>query len=236
MGEISSVGPDGKESIQSAMQELKEHGYAVLENEIGEDGKLVGKFWHIHESPVEGKTPQRGKPAKVKPAASNTHTESNTDRKVTQTCEFDLKEDQEPEKKTKAKESAQAEEIYQAYPRKVGKPKALAAIKKALKEIEAAELLAIVEAYTEAIDGTEARFIPHPARWFNEQRYGDDPSEWNKGQKFEPIRNDPPLNYATESKPRPTKTPEEKRAIQEMVRNMRFNGETMATNGNEVRA
>jgi len=71
-----------------------------------------------------------------------------------------------------------AEAIYQEYPRKVSKPEAIAAIKKALKTISAEKLIEKVKAYAQAIAWKDRQFIPHPATWFNKERWKDDPAEW----------------------------------------------------------
>lgn len=77
-----------------------------------------------------------------------------------------------------SKESA--ETIYQAYPRKVAKKPALAAIRNALKKNAAPFLLEKTKAYAEAIVWKEPQFIPHPATWFNEERFNDDPAAWEQ--------------------------------------------------------
>lgn len=70
------------------------------------------------------------------------------------------------------------EEIYSAYPRKVGKEKALKAIEKAIHRIKAehdhAWLLGQTEAYALTRKGEDQQFTPHPATWFNEGRYDDE--------------------------------------------------------------
>lgn len=74
-----------------------------------------------------------------------------------------------------------AHHVYASYPRKVGKKAALAAICRAGKTVDHQELL------TATIDFAEAtgrwpperhQFIPHPATFFNQGRYEDDPKEW----------------------------------------------------------
>jgi len=70
------------------------------------------------------------------------------------------------------------EEIYQAYPRKVGKGNAVKAIEKALRKIDCETLLAIVKRYADKISWQDKQFIPHPATWFNGERWKDDPTEW----------------------------------------------------------
>jgi hypothetical protein len=79
---------------------------------------------------------------------------------------------------------SEAERIYQAYPRKVGKKTALKAISAALRAMPASELLAKVQAYKLATDKWpvhERQFIPFPATWFNRGSYMDDPKEWERG-------------------------------------------------------
>ncbi len=69
------------------------------------------------------------------------------------------------------------EEIYRLYPRKVAKPKALKAIRIALQKIPFNDLLSKTQDFAAARNGDVA-FCPHPATWFNEERYNDDPSTW----------------------------------------------------------
>ena len=70
--------------------------------------------------------------------------------------------------------------IYQLYPRKVGKPRALAAIAKALTKVSFDKLKSLVCAYAEARIGEDSQFTPHPATWFNEERFNDDPATWKR--------------------------------------------------------
>jgi hypothetical protein len=71
-----------------------------------------------------------------------------------------------------------AEEIYAEYPKKVAKNKALMAIRGALRVCSAKILLERTILYAEVVHGSESRFIPYPASWFNGQRFNDDPSTW----------------------------------------------------------
>jgi hypothetical protein len=77
---------------------------------------------------------------------------------------------------------SKAEEIYAAYPRKVGKPAALKAIAKALKETDA-DLLELTRAFAKAVEHDNPDYIPHPATWFNQARFNDDPATWSKGDR-----------------------------------------------------
>ena len=92
----------------------------------------------------------------------------------------------------------EAETIYNAYPRKVGKLVALKAIKKAMATLVFAELLNATTAYRNATNcwsKEKQSFIPNPATWFNQGRYLDDPKTWQAtGKDFvEPLT---PEEYA----------------------------------------
>lgn len=82
------------------------------------------------------------------------------------------------------------EEVYSAYPRKVGKPVALNSIKRAFKATPPAEVLAKTKAFAAATSqwpDDEKRFIPHPSTWFNQQRFNDDPETWKRSVPARPI-------------------------------------------------
>jgi hypothetical protein len=84
----------------------------------------------------------------------------------------------------KEKDKDQTEEIYAAYPRRVGKQDALKAINAALATYPADKLLAATKAYAEATalwPDKDQKFIPHPATWFKRGSYEDDPQTWKRG-------------------------------------------------------
>ncbi len=74
------------------------------------------------------------------------------------------------------------EEIYALYPRKIGRPVAIRAIIKALKRTDAGILKQAVSAYAASMQGQEVQFIPHPATWFNQERFNDDEATWVRKQ------------------------------------------------------
>jgi hypothetical protein len=74
-----------------------------------------------------------------------------------------------------------ADRIYSLYPRKVGRPMAIKAIRKALSICPPAELLGAVSRYAQAVQGEDPTFIPHPSTWFNQERFNDHPSTWIRG-------------------------------------------------------
>ena len=80
----------------------------------------------------------------------------------------------------KAEANTQAEAIYQVYPRRVKKPEALNAIRKAMSSHAPDFLLERTQAYAAAIGWQERNFIPHPATWFNNEQFNDDPEDWKQ--------------------------------------------------------
>lgn len=74
--------------------------------------------------------------------------------------------------------------IYQEYPRKVSKPQAIKAIVKAIKAgNDPNALIDLTKSYAAAVSkwpDEERKFVPHPATWFNNDRFNDDPKEWEK--------------------------------------------------------
>lgn len=72
--------------------------------------------------------------------------------------------------------------IYSAYPRKVGKPSALKAINRVIRDgFDPNTLLGLTASYAHAVKGT-GTILPHPATWFNDRRFEDDPSTWVRQQ------------------------------------------------------
>lgn len=92
-------------------------------------------------------------------------------------------------KKTKPTETI-AEKIYQAYPRHIGKAKAVPAIEKAIETIAARSgwmkkqaavwLLDRVEKFAGSLAGKRGTFTPYPTTWMNGGRYDDDDAEWQR--------------------------------------------------------
>lgn len=90
---------------------------------------------------------------------------------------------QQPEKAAKKAVSAQALEVYGAYPLKVSRGAALPKIELAIKEVGFDALLEATKAYAAATSTwpkDEQRFIPHPSTWYHQQKYRDDRREWTR--------------------------------------------------------
>ncbi len=82
--------------------------------------------------------------------------------------------------------SAQAEAIYQAYPRHTGRGDAIKKISAALKTVSYEHLLERVTAFAAAVSEwpeADRQYIPYPATWINRRQWEDDPSEWERKGK-----------------------------------------------------
>jgi hypothetical protein len=88
--------------------------------------------------------------------------------------------EEEGEGEGKGKATAKAEEIYSHYPKKAGKKAAIKSIENALKIITPEDLLPIVETYGRKTAWMDKQYIPNPATWFNQERWEDDQSLWEK--------------------------------------------------------
>lgn len=85
------------------------------------------------------------------------------------------------------------EDIYRVYPRKVARPDAIRAIRKATLKHGSAYLLERTIAYAKTQMPND-RFTPHPATWFNAERFNDDPATWA------PVASDPKQSPQQKSK------------------------------------
>lgn len=82
----------------------------------------------------------------------------------------------------KPSRAAEAEEIYDAYPRKVAKPAAIKAITSALKEHSRDLILKATRNFAIARAGEDPSYTPHPATWFSQRRFLDDPATWSRAR------------------------------------------------------
>lgn len=99
-----------------------------------------------------------------------------------------------------------AEQVYQLYPLHVGKEAALRAISVQLKKNELSYLLGKTNQFAEAVRSWPSSYryfldggdrCPHPATWFTQGRYADDPQTW----KRHGARNQAPHQYIPPKEP-----------------------------------
>lgn len=76
------------------------------------------------------------------------------------------------------------EEIYKIYPRKVGKPAAIKAIRTALKTTPAEVLLAATKRYAAHVMTwpiQDRQYIPYAGTWFHQRRWEDEETFQSRG-------------------------------------------------------
>ena len=78
---------------------------------------------------------------------------------------------------------SQAEEVYAAYPRKVGRPVAIQKIMAAICADGFEFVLERTKLFADARLGQDQQYTPHPATWYHQRRYQDDPETWKPAHK-----------------------------------------------------
>jgi hypothetical protein len=146
---IANQGPDGRDAIGSAIQELESLGYLRREQQRDANGRLAGNLW-ITQDPSDLPLPE-------KPLTDNPHPKKTIDKK---TIDKNL--------------YAQFEEFWGRYPRRVGRANALKAF---VGLSEQDRVLSIAGADSMAHDPNlpEMQFVPYPATWLNREGWLDDP-------------------------------------------------------------
>jgi len=66
------------------------------------------------------------------------------------------------------------DQLWEMYPRKVGKGQARKAYVAASKKIDFFDLLPKLEAYVATLDGKDKQYMPHLATWLNGERWADE--------------------------------------------------------------
>ena len=104
----------------------------------------------------------------------------------------------EPYSKSNKKFShTEIDNIYKAYPRHTAPVAAKKAIEKALLKsgLNYDTMMERVKKFAQSKKG-RGEFCPHPATWFNQGRYDDDPAEWDKEYKKDGYMSDDEITRA----------------------------------------
>lgn len=70
--------------------------------------------------------------------------------------------------------SGDFDNFWSKYPRKIGKGNARKAFLSASRKVSTEVIFLAVDAYAASVIGKEAKFIPHPATWLNQERWDDE--------------------------------------------------------------
>lgn len=159
------------------------HGPRILRKFLMVDGK-----WRNEKLFEEWKDAKRVFDARSASGhRTNQQRSPNGQQAVTGTQGQEQEHRQEQKQKTKAVAQSEIERVYAMYPRKVGRGAGIKAIKQAVRRIapdrDVGWLLGKVRIYAQSCDGMEERFIPHPATWFNQERYEDENDGTRQNQK-----------------------------------------------------
>jgi hypothetical protein len=182
---INNSGKEGREAVRTAMAELRDAGYAKLQNITDESTKrILGREWVISDDPTP---PDEKEEFRPEPESGETHPENDPDELASHRTgnvsdgetppNKDLKTVQRTEvNKTERENETQALEVYKRYPKQVGKPFAIKAILKQGRKHGFPKLLQDTERFSLMWRGKNLDFCPHPATWFNQERFNDDMS------------------------------------------------------------
>ena len=171
---LVSMSKDGKDSVMKALAELEEFGYLKRTQTHNEQGRFSGYDYNIYEQPFSEK-PYAGKPYAGKPYSENPP-QLNTN--ILNTKELNTKEINKEKEKINKKEKDVTEEfaeLWEIYPRKVGKAKAFRMYRKAREKGVAYETIRRgIEAYAAEVQGTAIQYIKHGATWFYNECWNDE--------------------------------------------------------------
>ena len=159
---IVTLFSDGEASIRNALQELEDHGYLHRERERNE-GKL-GRCIYVITDSLNCEKPNVENPRVDNPRVDN-HAQLNT------------KELKTKESNTEELYNVEFENLWKAYPRKMGKLQAMKHYKKARKDgATYDEVMDGIVAYANYIKATntEDRYIKHGSTFFSEHAWQDD--------------------------------------------------------------
>lgn len=170
--------------LRRSLEQLAAEGYIRLGE--SSDGRACGQIVNF----AKHQRIDRPKPSDISPLA-RFDDESTNDRRTIDDESLLEGKGKEGKGKEQGRDSDHAQQIYDAYPRRVGKQAALKAICAASRLKPMPYLLERTQAYAAAVTAwseADKQFIPHPATWFNRGSYEDDPATWTRtGGKPQPL-------------------------------------------------
>jgi len=181
--DIAQRSTDGETAVRTALKELQSAGYARLERRKSDDGKIAEWVWHVADKPAFlPKKPDSENPHVEKPEVEKPHVENRRLSKKDYSKKDYSKKDNTSSTDPKSEPLTERyKRIYDAYPRKVGRAAALRAIVKACHYNDPATIEAAAQKFGALWEGVpidRMTYVPHPATWFNQERFLDDPATW----------------------------------------------------------
>jgi hypothetical protein len=187
---LQKVGPEGRDSISTALKELRAAGYLTLLQSRGDHGRWNEVEYELTDPSTATGYPVSGGFTGSGSTASGSAGSGESGTKNTRDQEDHLSEDENPLPPAGVSRDEVVvsgagsldplyfDAFYAAYPRRVGRAAAERAFAKAVRVATAEVIIAGAKRF--AADPNlppkeEARFIPHPASWLNAGRWDDDP-------------------------------------------------------------
>jgi hypothetical protein len=185
---LQKVGPEGRDSISTALKELRAAGYLTLLQSRGDHGRWNEVEYELTDPGTATGYPVSGGFTGSGSTASGSAGSGESGTKNTRDQEDHLPEDENPllpagvsrdvEKATGA--GSGFDLFYAAYPRHIGRQAAMKAFDNVIRSRRATAEQVIAGAQRFAADPnlpgpSEARYIPHPSTWLNAGRWDDDP-------------------------------------------------------------
>ncbi len=169
--DIEKHGCDGRDAVRAGLKEIIKLGYGRWCSERGDDGKLSGRVLVVSDTPAEetlepsdGENRQTENPSDGKPVTNKNDREVRTRESKNEVLTLPSLLD-----------GADAcEEIYALFPKKIAKPKALEAIRKAVRKHGFMLVKERTARFAKDHEGADLQYVPYPQRWFNEERFLED--------------------------------------------------------------
>ncbi len=178
---LVAISKENETAIKSALRELKKFGYLkitkMMPNET--DSGRIEYSYDIYEEPSEALKAEFQ--SLEKQGAENQPLENpgqlSNNNQLTQNKLFKTENNEQPAKPADSELMAEFEELWNNYPRKLGKAKALEAYKRARKagvdKVTVQDGLTRYNAQIKA-NNTNEKYIMHGSTWFNGKRWDDE--------------------------------------------------------------
>lgn len=167
---LAAQNPEGADAIRSAVNELVALGYLHRSRVRGADGRLAEAEWELDDpwAPAS-ENPTQAEPTPAEPTPIEDQSlEDQTEELMPADAGAD-----DGESGSSPGEHPDFPAFYAAYPRKVGRRRAEAAWRSALKRATAEDIMRGVERFA-ALPHPDPQYVPHPTTWLNGDRWADD--------------------------------------------------------------
>ena len=165
-------------------------------------GRLKNKRQEVEKKAYNDKVSACAKAGKLSALAKKKASQQKVNGRSTpvQRTFNDTEGEAEPEPYSKSNKKfshTEIDNIYKAYPRHTAPVAAKKAIEKALLKsgLNYDTMMERVKKFAQSKKG-RGEFCPHPATWFNQGRYDDDPAEWDKEYKKDGYMSDDEITRA----------------------------------------